>query len=250
MATQNSPIRFTGKLGNLIGYRRHGKYYLRSMPEVVRQTRATRRAALRFGIASKKGALIRNAFYNELDVRSDSTHVNRLTKALIPSAGNNTKSITGFRFNQHAGTDRFFARPVRLSADGSLHIPAQTLPAFRDINMLEVKVIATRINFTTHQVIDTQSDVLIIDTREPFNGASFPVDVPGKGTLIVTLQIRGMKDNILSGNRKYLAADIVEVQPPQTLKVFHKPTYLQHHIPGGTSVTTNAHCLPLIIQRE
>ena len=75
MATQNSIIPFTGKLGNLIGYERNGKYFLRSMPEIVRQTAATRRAARRFGLASCKAALIRNAFYDDLDIRYDSSHI-------------------------------------------------------------------------------------------------------------------------------------------------------------------------------
>ncbi|MVT10888.1 hypothetical protein [Chitinophaga tropicalis] len=250
MATQNTPFPFIGKLGNLIGYRRNKKYFLRSMPEIVRQTRATRRAAQRFGMASKKGALIRSAFYGKLDVRADTSHINRLTKALIPSAGNNTKNIIGFRFNKHTGTDRFFALAPRLSADGILHIPSQTLPAFKDINMLEVKVIATRISFATHQVVNTQSDVLIIDSRKSFSGASFSVDVPGKGTLVVTLQVRGLKDNLPSGNGRSLAADIVAVQPPQTGQVFHKPAYLQHPISNETSNTVYPHFLPFVIQRE
>lgn len=108
MATQNSPIPFTGKLGKLIGYRRNGKYYLRSMPEIVRQSAGIRRASQRFGIASKRGGLIRNAFYGELDICPDNAHGNRLTKLLIPSAGNNTKRLIGFRFNSCTGTDRFF----------------------------------------------------------------------------------------------------------------------------------------------
>ncbi len=83
MAKQISLITFTGKLGNLIGYERGGKYFLRSMPEIVRQTTATRRAAQRFGIASRKAALIRSAFYDELDIHCDSSHVNRLNRILI-----------------------------------------------------------------------------------------------------------------------------------------------------------------------
>jgi hypothetical protein len=60
MAKQLSFITFTGKLGNLIGYERGGKYFLCSMPETVRQTAATRRAAQRFGLASSKAALTKS----------------------------------------------------------------------------------------------------------------------------------------------------------------------------------------------
>lgn len=247
MAQQKSIIIFSGKLGNLVGYKRNGKPCLRSMPEKVTQTAGTRRASQRFGMASSKGALIRNAFYGELDVCSDGTHVNRLTSTLIPSAGNNTKRIVGFRFNQHTGTDRFFMHAPQLSADGILHIPAQTLPVFKGITCLEVKVIAARINFTTHQVVDTESHILIVDTKIPFTGAAFPVDASGEGTLVVTLQIRGLQGNIPSRNTRYLAADIVAVQPPQTLEVFQKQTYPQ---PQNIQNTYYTHPQPSIILRE
>lgn len=247
MAQQNSILPFTGKLGNLIGYRRNGKFLLRSMPEIVRQTRGTRRAAQRFGMASKKGALIRHAFYSELDVCHDKSHINRLTGILIPSAGNNIKSITGFRFNKHTGTDRFFIQAPQLSADGILHIPAQTLPVCKGITSLEAKVIVTRINFATHQVVATESNVLVIDLHESFNGAAVSVDIPGKGALVVTLQVRGVQDNIPSRNTRYLAADIVAVQLPQTLPVFHKQVYPQ---PQNILYTNYTHSQPSIILRE
>ncbi|MVT11397.1 hypothetical protein [Chitinophaga tropicalis] len=247
MGQQNSILLFTGKLGNLIGYRRNGKYLLRSMPEIVRQSARTRRAAQRFGMASKTGALIRHAFYGELDVCRDKSHINRLTTVLIPSAGDNIKGLTGFRFNEHTGTDKFFILSPQLSADGKLHIPAQTLPVFKGITSLEVKVIATRINFTTHEVVGTDSDVLIVEAGKFFNGAAFPVDVPGNGTLMVTLQVRGLQNNILSHNARYLAADIVAVQTPQTLEVFHKQIYPQ---PRNIPYTNYIHSQPSVIQRE
>ncbi|HVI45819.1 MAG TPA: hypothetical protein VM802_13170 [Chitinophaga sp.] len=217
MAKQISIITFTGKLGNLIGYRRNNQHFLRSMPAIVRQTTATRRAAQRFGIASKKGALIRSAFSGKLDVGCDGGHINRLTSRLIPSAGNDTSSITGFRFNRYTGTDRFLPLAPRLSRNGVLHIPPQSLPAHNGIRMLEIKVIATRIDFTTHQVAGTESAVLFVKTGGSFEGAACDVDVPGTGTLVVILQIRGMQDRIPSGNRQYFAADIIAVQPPQML---------------------------------
>jgi hypothetical protein len=227
MAKQNSLITFTGKLGNIIGYCRNGKYFLRSMPETVRQTRATRRAAQRFGMASKRGALIRSAFTNELDIYCDGSHINRLNKSLIPSAGNNIAAIKGFRFNQHTGVEKFFAVAPTLSRDGILHIPAQTLPHFKGITALEVKVIAAQINLATRQVIDTEAVILTLDLREPFAGATCCLDVPHTGTLIVTLQIRGLHNEVPSANKQYQAADIVAVMEPQPTKRFHKRTYPQ-----------------------
>ncbi len=68
MAVFNSIFNFTGKLGNVIAYRRGGKVCLRSRPEKVRQTDNTRRSAKWFGAASNKGAFIRSVFADELDI--------------------------------------------------------------------------------------------------------------------------------------------------------------------------------------
>jgi hypothetical protein len=231
MARQNSLIPFTGTLGNLIGYQRNGEFFLRSKPETVRQTAATRRAAQRFGIASRKAAIIRHAFYDNLDIRCDSNHINRLNKVLIAAAANNT-AITGFRFNQHAGVDRFFTVVSSVSRDGVLHIPAQTLAQYKNVTNLEVKVIAARIDFITGEVIGTDAIVMMMNTREYFAGADISPDIPGTGTLEVTLQVRAMHKDGLSGNRQFQAADIIAVIAPQNLKVFSKPTYPQDVVAG------------------
>jgi hypothetical protein len=231
MAKQNSLIPFTGTLGNLIGYERNGQFFLRSKPEIVRQTLATRRAARRFGIASRKGAMIRHALYDDLDMRCDSNHINRLNKVLIAAAGNNA-AIMGFRFNQHTGVERFFTIVPNVSRDGILHIPAQALAQYKNVTTLEVKVIAAHIDFISGQVNGTDTLVMMMDTREYFTGADILLDVPGTGTLMVTLQVRAMHKEDLSCNRQYQAADIIAVIAPQTTTAFHKPTYPQWAVIG------------------
>ncbi|HVI47841.1 MAG TPA: hypothetical protein VM802_23430 [Chitinophaga sp.] len=255
MAKQISIITFTGRLGNLIGYRRRNEYFLRSMPVNVRQTVATRRAAQRFGMASKKAALIRHAFSGQLDVRCDTSHINRLTSALIPSAGHDISGLTGFRFNRYTGTEKFLTSAPGISRNGILYIPPQTLHACKGISLLEIKVIATRINFTTHQVTGTESTVLTVKTGDNFEGAACDVDIPGTGTLVVTLQIRGIPDNIPSCNKMYLAADIIAVLPSQPpSQVLHRPIRRQRARlkPASGKVLTPASPLLLlpIIQRE
>lgn len=227
MATQTSLFTFTGKAANMIGYYRDGKHYFRSMPAKVRQTTATRRAALRFGVASRKGRLIRSAFAHDLDVRCDGSFVNRLNKLLIQAGNNNHGALVGFRLNRYTGTDKFFTKAPALSRDGIFHIPAQTLPQLKGITSLEVKVIASRINFAERRVVHTETALLSLNPLETFAGAALDVDVPGKGTLIVTLQVRGMYGKDASANSKYLAADIIAVREQGTAEVFHKPAYPQ-----------------------
>ena len=247
MAKQTSLLTFTGKLGDIIGYCRNDHYFFRSMPQAVRQTAATRRAARRFGEASRKGRLIRNAFSAALDVPCDGGHVNRLNKALIAAGSNHPGYMAGFRFNRHAATSLFFAITPGISRNGTLHIPAQQLPQLKGINALEVKVIAARIDFAQRRITGTDAAVIYIDLRQLFEGAALRVEAPGEGTFVVTLQVRGFRDGEASGQRKYLAADIIAVVEQQPRRLCDKPAYWQNaravspvHVPG----------IPIIVQRE
>ncbi|MGO4288960.1 hypothetical protein [Chitinophaga sp. RAB17] len=247
MAKQMSVIRFTGKLGPLIGYKRNGQYFLRSMPESVRQTTATRRASRRFGIASRKGAFIRHAFYNHLDIHCDGGHINRLNRMLI-AAGDHHEAITGFRFNQHTGVDRFFAVAPRLLSNGILNIPAQTIDGYKGMAALEVKVIATRIDFTSRQVVGSETVTLMIEPDTTFQETNVSLDVPGQGSLVVVFQVRAMYKDGPSRSRQNVAADVIAVAAPQVPKYAKKRTY-----PKRTRLLpklTYTHAYPAIIQLE
>lgn len=240
---------FTGKLGNVIGYQRRGEYFLRRMPEIVHQTIATQQAAKRFGIASQRAALIRHAVYSHLDIRNDSNHVNRLNKLLIRAAGN-TGDITGFRFNQHTSINRFFSVAPKLFRDGRLHLPSQYIACYQGITALEVKVIAVRVNFVTRQVTGTDAIVMTIDPSVPFNGTDIPLDVPGNGTLIVTLQVRGIHQDGASNNRRYLAADIVAVMDQERPKSRYTRTYPKRTRYKAAKAFVPAYIPLTTIQRE
>ncbi|MGO4289233.1 hypothetical protein [Chitinophaga sp. RAB17] len=247
MAKQMSILPFTGKLGPLIGYKRNGQYFLRSMPESVRQTTATRRASRRFGIASRKGAFIRHAFYGNLDIHCDGGHINRLNKLLI-AAGDHHAAITGFRFNQHTGVDRFFAVAPRLLPNGILNIPAQTIDGYKGITALEVKVIATHIDFISRQVTGSETVTLMIDPDTTFQETNVSLDAPGEGSLVVVFQVRAMYKDGPSNSRQYMAADIIAVAAPQVPKYAKKRTY-----PKRTKLLPNltyTHAYPAIIQLE
>jgi hypothetical protein len=247
MAKQMSIIPFTGKLGHLIGYKRNGQYFLRSMPESVRQTAATRRASRRFGIASRKGAFIRHAFYPHLDIRCDGGHINRLNKLLITACDHHA-AITRFRFNQHTGIDRFFTVPPRFFPNGILNIPAQTIAGFKGIATLEVKVIATRIDFISRQVTGSETVALMIVPDTTFQETNVSLDVPGEGSLVVVFQVRAMYKDGPSGNRQHMAADIIAVAAAQVAHYANKRTY-----PKKTILVPNlayTHVYPSVIQLE
>ncbi|WP_157963078.1 hypothetical protein [Chitinophaga deserti] len=211
MGIQTSVITFTGRVGNLIAYKRGDKHCLRSMPETVRQTANTRRAAKWFGAASRKGAFIRNAVAPDIDIFCDSQVVNRLNRTIVTAGRNNHAALQGFRFNGHAGIEKFFGQLPVFTKDGQLHIAAQKLLCHGNAVRMEIKLLATRIDFTTRTVTGTDADLLHIDLEEPFPGADLTVDVPGKGTLLVILQVRIFLKDGISYDRKYNAADIIAV---------------------------------------
>ena len=220
MALQVGIHKFTGRLDNVIGYRRNNKYFLRSMPDKVRQTAATKRAARRFGIASRKGKLIRAAFHPHLGLRHDGTLVNRLNKLFIQAGRNNFPDLQGFHFNRHTGLEKLFTIPPIFTVNGTLHIPAQELEPQGANTHLEVRLIAARIDFRTQRVLSSESSTAIIDLDEniPFNGLALSVPTEGEGILMVTLQCRACKaiNGILyaSNDRRYIAADVIHLVVP------------------------------------
>lgn len=215
MARQTGPITFTGKLGNLVGYYRHGVYFLRSNPDYVRQSPATRKAAQHFGTASTKGRLIRSAFLPQLNVCYEGTMVNRLTKTLLHAGSNNAPAvIEGFRFNKHTSLDKFFYLPPVYTGPGQIHIPAQVLSRPQNTTHLHVRLIAARIDFINRKVIATRSASQRIDLDTPFTGITLEADIPGPGTLILVLQAQCYKNDHPREDRLSIAADIITFNRP------------------------------------
>ena len=246
MATQTGTIKFTGKLGDVVGYRRKQKHCLRTRPETVRQTPATKRAASEFGVISKKGKLIRRSLLRQLDLRYDGTLVNRVNRALIsgeqqlrasardmhtgnatiagkhnacPSAPGALQYLEGFSFNPYTSLRQLLPKAPVFTHNGVLQLAPQLLRSFGRATHLEIRAVGVRINFAERRVVNTDENGTIIELGdESFNGLELPLSVPGKGTLFILLQLRSgamHKDVFLpSGDRRYMAADIIAVIPP------------------------------------
>lgn len=213
MAKQTGLIQFTGKLGNVIGYRRNGAWCMRSLPEKVRQTTATRQASCNFGIASRKGKLIRQAIVPRLDIFPGGSMGNCLNKALI-HAGKNLQSLEGFQFNRYTGVEKFFSIRPFILPGGIIQIPAQSLPEQEAGTLLEIKAIAVRINFTTGKITGSRTASITANPQTPFNGATLELMIPGKDTLMLVLQARLIKAGAPSHNRNFVAADILSICTP------------------------------------
>jgi len=151
MAKQTCILTFSGRLGKKIGVKRKTDFFLRSLPEKVCQSPGTKRAAQRFGMASSTAAFIRKAIVPILDFTCDGGHVNRLTKRLIPSGGQDIKAIKGYRFTKN-----------KYNKEGM--------------------IIAVRIDFTTRKVIGT--GIFTADEKICIPGNGTLIIVNGAGEII------------------------------------------------------------------
>lgn len=215
MARQTSMLTFTGRLGKLSGFRRNGKYYVRERPNGIHHTSNMKRAAQRFGRASRTGAFIRKA----LEVNGDGGHVNRITRALIPSGGCDLNQLAGVQFNQSQRTYSHFSTLPVLRDNGVLHIPPQVFP---QRGYLEIKLIVVRVDLQTRKVLGRNTAVINIDTSQKFSGAELCADVPGTGTLIIALSVNN-------------SAEIIAVENTQV--AFESSPIASISIPGHVTTT-------------
>lgn len=124
---------------------------------------------------------------------------------------------------------------------GKILIPAQLLPATGTATHLEIKFIAARINIKEQRIVRSTSSTIIIDLSTPFNGAALEAAVPGNGTLILVLQTRTYNGQEATGNRRFMAADIIGIIPSRPLKKKINSIPSLHKLPYNTPHT----CLPL-----
>jgi hypothetical protein len=217
MAKQTSILTYSGKIGDKVGVKTKKGHFERSCPAHVNQTPATRRAAFRFGRASRTAAFIRKSFCTIADIRKDDGYINRLTKALIPSAGMNISSIAGYRFNKAKGV-------MATYRDGILHIPSQSGKEKLVINVITLRVHALARRVYEHSIAGI--------TLDPGTGADIPICLHGPGTGIIALQING-------------STEIIAVVEPITIQ---QP--LSYPLPRSLSQLPVIHTATLYIQKE
>lgn len=239
MATQAGILKFNGKLDEVIGYDRKGKRCYRRLPKHVRRSIATILSGTDFGTASKAGKLVRRAILPALDIRLDHTLTNRLNREMLRvlyagSAERGRRSIRntalellkGFQFNKYTGLGRLLPFIPEVVQDGDklrIAIPAMEAKAIchaKNTTHIEIKAIAAGVNFQqeAHQAV-ADSVMFRINEPQPATALVLPFKAreAGEAETIVVLQVRAFSEDngilYASGNRKYCAADIIDVIP-------------------------------------
>lgn len=206
MARQTSIIKFTGKLGDTVGYRNGKNYCLRSHA-AVKQTAATKKTAKDFGTASKAGRLIRHSLHK----MNDTSHINRLNKVLgeivradMQNPAGQRKitdkaihKLSGFRFNSYAGIS---CTPVIEKTNQEISI------SVTDNSKHAIRAIAITINFQQQTTKVTSVDY---DGQQPMI-----LKISDKDITLILLEL-----STGSNNRKQYSLDIIAVYPPQKQKL-------------------------------
>jgi len=237
MSKNTGLLRMTGKIGEYVGYYRNGKQYFRTMPKHVRRSKATQLSAIDFGTASKAGKLIRHGLRAELNIRCDEGMINRLNADMlhILYAGNQQRGsrsfqrnklsmLNGMRFNERTELSRLLPFTPKVVQDGNslrIAIPALGANAIRmarNTSHIEIKAIALGLNFNEGIYQEAASDNVLFDARKP--AAATELILPfkaGDEETIVVLQVRAFSEDggklYASGNRKFFAADLIDIIP-------------------------------------
>lgn len=230
-------LKMTGKIGDLVGYYRDGKQYFRTMPEHVNRSKATQLAATDFGAASKAGKLLRDGLRAEMNIRTGSYLSNRLNTEMLQVlyAGSTQRGsrsfqrkhlnmLTGFQFNEHTELARLLPFTPKVMQDGnSLRIAIPALGAedirhAKNTTHIQIKAIAVGVHFNERCYETAASDKVLIDFRKPAVATELVLPfMAGEQETIVVLQVTAYSESggelYAMGNRKFCAADIIDIIP-------------------------------------
>jgi hypothetical protein len=138
MASKMS-VQLTGRINNLVFYKVGDKYCVRTIPQKVKQTKATKARGKQFGIASRAGKAVRQQLLPVIPFPSDNNMQTRLVSAIyqyIKSPEGDARAsnselpfITGFQFTTgYTINERWkVALTVHRNEAGTLQL---TIPAF------------------------------------------------------------------------------------------------------------------------
>jgi hypothetical protein len=235
MGTQTGILKFTGRVGDVIGYRVGNQYHLRSMPQRVRQSPRSKISSRCFGRASKLGAAMRHALDGHMDIARESTLANRLNKALLAVLRQDDlhsakrfiprhfQALAGFRFTPHAGLGKLLTVEPVVTRDGNGNIVV-AVPGMETFNgnpqatHLSIKAIAVYIGPGYTRAAAAQSEPMLLEAGKP--SEAFTLTVPARPDAVSCVILEVTSLQMEAGrmyrlqNRKYAAAEVIAVLPP------------------------------------
>ncbi|HJU46319.1 MAG TPA: hypothetical protein VJ647_06010 [Chitinophagaceae bacterium] len=236
MAFQEGMVRLRGKIGNIVNYRRKGKYLSKKAAESYEQTENTKKSGMDFGKASSAGALIRKAFTPILKNLADDEFYNRLNGKLSTVIHTGPAMLIGNRqvtdgdlgllkeieFNRFTPTKNLLhiLPTVQLDASDTIQITlpkmiiAQAFAIPPKATKAVLQLICCTFDFPGKNGRFVIPDELHIPLdKETFPGGmlDLPLDTLEERVLVVAIGISfRTADGVQIGNRKYYGGRIIE----------------------------------------
>ncbi|HEY8658961.1 MAG TPA: hypothetical protein VIL78_07975 [Hanamia sp.] len=226
-------VQITGRIQNVIFYKRGDKYYARSVPLKVKQTKATKKRATEFGKASRLGKCLREQLLPAIPFPSDNKMQTRLVSALfqwLRSGYDATQSnddvpfVSNFSFTEgYSVRERWkVALQITKPEDGLIELKIPAFVAVKSVSAPSGTVSVTCIIGVAGCDVDNGistggfSTFILYEYNEeevPERIVSLPVPTPS-GSLIVTaisLEYNFIKNGHLqkTGNKAFMPASVV-----------------------------------------
>jgi hypothetical protein len=227
-------VQLTGRINNLVFYKLGDTYCVRTVPQKVKQTKATKARGKQFGIASRAGKAVRQQLMPVIPFPSDNKMQTRLVSAIYqylqspqgeaPGPNTDLPFISGLQFTTgYTVTERWkVALVVSRNVVGNLQlavptfIPSKNISAPAGTVSVNCTIAAGGFGRATGIATGGYSTSLHFeynDTEIPAQTVPLPVPMP-PGTVIVTgiyLQYNMIKNGqeVAINKQAFMPADLV-----------------------------------------
>ncbi len=226
-------VQLTGRIGNLVFYKLGDKYYTRTAPSHVKQTKATKKRATEFGKASRAGKSLRQQLLPVIPFPRDNRMQTRLVSVLFQwlkaSDGNpllpcrEVPYVSTFQFTEgYTVAERwkvaldFIHGPGMIEVKIPAFIPSKVISAPADTVSVTCRISAAGCNMENGVATggaNTSLDFDYGDTEIPEQTISLPLSTPA-GSLFITaifLEYNYMKNGHLqkTTNKAFMPAGVV-----------------------------------------
>ena len=224
----------SGKIGNIVFYKRSGKYLARSIPASVKQSVATQQRSTNFGIAARAGAVLRVLLEPALPFPKDKNMQRRLqgaianwlqvqnAAALAPESA--VPYLTNFSFNEAGNFHQRFRLPLSVMVTSNelmhLHIPAfvpkQSITAPAHTKNVLCTIVAASTGLNNNTIAGKATFALNIgfnDLPIPEQTISFSLPL-ARGCLVLTCVILRfqLSDNKTDERAAFLPSGLVDAR--------------------------------------
>jgi hypothetical protein len=204
-------MQFSGRIGPLIGCLRDGKYYYRSRPGKVRQTKATKASSSIFALASMAGRIMRlylqHSIPNPKDIQMQRRLVGSISNWLRLAKGQPMQPTTDipfvnhFEFNPAKPLDYAWrlcpgfmvTGPGMAQLQVPAFVPVETIKAPANTKHIQVCISAVALRLDSYSSFGTESltiDLAYNDTAQPARSIALQLQTEPGNILIAAIQLR------------------------------------------------------------